>query len=155
MFHANSSRQEVVQNKHIYISCVVPVYNEATLIGSFVTQLHQTLTTLTDHLEIIVVDDGSRDATVHHVLPLTKCLPVKLLGLSRNFGKEIALTAGIEHASGEVVILIDADFQHPFEMIPVFLEKWALGYDMVYGVRDRDRETFIKRYLSHIFYLLM
>ena len=76
--------------------------------------------------------------------------------LSRNFGKEAALTAGIHEASGDVVVLMDSDLQHPVAMIPVFLEKWREGYEMVYGVRaNRDDESFLKRLLTNAFYKLL
>ncbi|WP_230371491.1 glycosyltransferase [Paludibacterium denitrificans] len=89
-----------------------------------------------------MVDDGSRDNTVEQVLGCVEQLPVTLIQLSRNFGKEIALTAGIDHAEGDVAVLIDGDFQHPPEHVPEFLQHWHQGYDMVYSVRSsRDNET--------------
>lgn len=149
-------RQQSLENKLVYISCVVPVFNEAAILESFILKLNQLLSSLTRQYEIIFVDDGSQDETAQKILQFKSDYPLKLLSLSRNFGKEIALTAGIEHAKGDVVILLDADFQHPLEMIPQFLKYWAEDYDMVYGVReDRDRESFIKRSFTHIFYWLM
>jgi glycosyltransferase involved in cell wall biosynthesis len=149
-------RVSALQNKSVYISCVVPVFNEEAVISLFVEKLQATLRELTNQFEIIVVDDGSRDHTVDKIRQLPKDYQVKLLGLSRNFGKEIALTAGIEHSSGDVVILLDADFQHPVEMLPEFMQKWAQGYDMVYGMRkDRESESYIKRSFAHLFYWVM
>ena len=149
-------RQSCLENKKLFISCVVPVYNEEAVIADFLIQLKNYLSQLTEQFEIIVVDDGSRDATVDKVLQLPKSQQVKLLGLSRNFGKEIALTAGLEHCSGEVVIMLDADFQHPFDVLPVFLKHWAQGYDMVYGVRaHRETESYIKRHFAKFFYWVM
>ena len=79
-----------------------------------------------------------------------------MLGFSRNFGKEIALTAGLENCSGEVAILMDADFQHPIEILPQFLKQWSEGYDMVYGVRkNRDHESRLKRNFARLFYWIM
>lgn len=151
-----TTRQLALDNKSVRITCVVPVYNEQDVIIPFIKKLAETLNSLTQEFEIIVVDDGSRDHTVERVLALPGEYRVKLLGLSRNFGKETALTAGIEHASGDVVILLDADFQHPVEVLQSFLQKWAEGYDMVYGVRrDRAAESILKRNFARLFYWLM
>lgn len=150
------ARRQALQNKDVFISCIVPVLNESEIIQNFIKKLHHTLQEMTRRYEIIVVDDGSNDDTVAKILQLPKAYQIKLLGLSRNFGKEVALTAGIEHASGDLAILLDADFQHPVELLPTFLEKWAEGYDMVYGTRkDRVSESYLKRHFSHLFYWLM
>src|SRR3990167_9427690 len=133
-------RQSALQNKSVFISCIVPVFNEQAAIEAFIAELHSTLCKLSNRFEIIVVDDGSRDNTVSNILQLPKEYQVKLLGLSRNFGKEVALTAGLEHCKGDVAILVDADFQHPVDVLPAFLQHWAEGYDMVYGMR-KDRES--------------
>lgn len=149
-------RQLALQNKTLFISCIVPVFNEEAVIGPFIEKLQETLRELTNRFEIIVIDDGSSDHTVAKVLTFPPEYQVKLLGLSRNFGKEIALTAGFEHSSGEVAISIDADFQHPIEMLPVFLSYWAEGFDMVYGTRnDRESESYLKRNFAHLFYWVM
>lgn len=149
-------RRIQLNNKAVFISCVVPVYNEEAVVESFIIELAQTLSSITNQYEIIMVDDGSHDQTVNKILATTPRGSVKLLGLSRNFGKEIALTAGIEHARGDVVILMDADFQHPLSVLPSFLKEWANGYDMVYGARvDRESESWFKRHFAHFFYWLM
>lgn len=151
-----AERAVAIKNRSVYISCVVPVYNEEAVIEQFIIQLHRTLQSVCDRYEIIVVDDGSRDATVEKLLQLPLDCPIKLLALSRNFGKEVALTAGIEHCSGQVCILLDADFQHPLETIPHFLTQWGEGYDMVYGIRqDRGTETWLKRCFAGMFYWTM
>ncbi len=149
-------RQIAVQNKAVFISCIVPVFNEEAIITTFIEKLQKTLSELTNQFEIILVDDGSRDHTVERIHPLVKAPQIKLLALSRNFGKEVALTAGLEHCSGDVAILMDADFQHPLEILPAFLNRWAEGYDMVYGLRQhRKRESYLKRNFAHLFYWLM
>ncbi|MDR3492010.1 MAG: glycosyltransferase family 2 protein [Gammaproteobacteria bacterium] len=149
-------RQLSLKNKTLFISCVVPVFNEEAVVEAFFTELQASLHTLTNHFEIIVVDDGSRDKTIEKILQLPSEYHIKLLGLSRNFGKENALTAGLEHSSGDVTIIMDSDFQHPIEVIPTFLKHWAEGYEMVYGVRvNRDDESSIKRNFANLFYWLM
>lgn len=149
-------RKELINNKSIFISCVIPVFNESANVDSFFKKLHEELLKITQKFEIIVVDDGSKDNTVEKIIQLSKTIPLKLIALSRNFGKETALTAGLEHSKGDVAILMDADFQHPIEVIPDFLKNWADGFDMVYGVRDnRDHESRLKRSLTHLFYWLM
>jgi glycosyltransferase involved in cell wall biosynthesis len=149
-------RQQALQKKTVRISCIVPVYNEEAVAEAFFTQLQALLHTLTHHFEIVVVDDGSRDETVAKLMQLPKSYHIKLLALSRNFGKENALTAGLEHCTGDVAIILDSDFQHPLEMIPVFLKHWGEGYEMVYGVREnRDDESSVKRGFANLFYWLM
>ncbi|MDP0588903.1 MAG: glycosyltransferase family 2 protein [Candidatus Endonucleobacter bathymodioli] len=144
------------RNKSPFLSCVVPVFNEGEVISSFIPALAEQLSLLTDQFEIIVVDDGSSDNTVNLIEPFHEDFPVKLITLSRNFGKEAALTAGIDACIGEVALLIDADFQHPFAMIPVFLNYWEKGYDMIYGIRkDRRDESFLKKKGAHFFYKIM
>ena len=138
------------------ISCVVPTYNESANIVLLLETIHRMLEVEGYRHELIVVDDGSRDDTVEQVLTRCAALPVKLVQLSRNFGKEVALTAGLDHAIGDAVVLIDADFQHPPEYIPKFLNHWREGYDMVYSVRDnREGETFVKRWFTRTFYALI
>lgn len=149
-------RKQALATKAVRISCVIPVYNEQDGIAAFIQKLAETMSGISNHVELIVVDDGSRDQSVARIQALPKNYNVKLLGLSRNFGKETALTAGIEHASGDVVILLDADFQHPVEVLNSFLEKWAEGYDMVYGERlDRETESMPKRNFARLFYWVM
>ncbi len=149
-------RQEIIQNKSLFISCVVPVYNEGDLVKSFFPQLADTLRKLTNQFEIIVVDDGSKDNTVANLQELIPACHLKLVVFSRNFGKEIALTAGLDHCKGEVAILMDADFQHPLETLAIFVKNWGEGYDMVYGVRNsRANESAVKRSFAKLFYWMM
>lgn len=150
------SRKPQLADRSLFISCVVPVYNEEAVVARFIEALLTQLKALTHRYEIILVDDGSHDGTIQQIKPYMDKHRVKLLGFSRNFGKEMALTAGLEHASGEVVIVLDADFQHPLNAIPIFLQHWAEGYDMVYGARkSRAYESPVKRGFARLFYWLM
>lgn len=151
-----NKRKIALKDRSLFISCIVPVFNEEAVIEDFITSLQDALDKLTDSYEIIIVDDGSRDHTIQKIQQMIKNEKVKLLGLSRNFGKEVALTAGIEHCSGDVAILLDGDFQHPLETLETFLHYWADGYDMVYGIRkDRESESYLKRNFAKLFYWLM
>ena len=113
------------------ISCVMPAYNEAENLPVVLDEVTRQLGTLTDRWEIIVVDDGSRDATPQAVLPFLAQPGVRYVRLSRNFGKEAALTAGIDRAAGDIVLLMDADGQHPATLLPRMLDAWRQGADMV------------------------
>jgi glycosyltransferase involved in cell wall biosynthesis len=138
------------------ISCVVPAYNEAANLGLMLSGLTAQLATLTERWEIIVVDDGSRDATPAAIAPFLLTPGVRYVRLSRNFGKEAALTAGIDRADGEVVLLMDADLQHPATLVPEMLEAWRQGADMVCAARaSRADESLTKRIGTAIFYQLV
>ena len=138
------------------LSCVIPAHNEADNLKVLIPLLAETLRGLTPHAEIIVVDDGSSDDTVATALGLANLYPVRCLVLSRNFGKEAALTAGLDEARGDAVVLMDSDLQHPVKMIPEFWAKWREGYDMVYALRtNRDDESLPKRLFTRCFYRLL
>ncbi len=138
------------------ISCVVPAYNEASNLGPLLEGLTRQLAMATDRWEVIVVDDGSSDATPQAMLPWLVRPGVRYLRLSRNFGKEAALTAGIDRAGGEVVLLMDADLQHPVALIPQMLAAWAQGADMVCATRaSRADEGLVKRMGTALFYALV
>ncbi len=138
------------------ISCVVPAYNEAENLSPLLTVLTATLDELTPRWEVIVVDDGSLDGTVAALAPWLRRPGVRCLRLSRNFGKEAALTAGIDHATGEVVVLLDADLQHPPQMIATMLDAWRQGADMVTTERaSRSDESRRKRLGSWLFYRMV
>ena len=138
------------------ISCLLPAFNEEDNIVPMLHTLHALFTAQGLRHELIVIDDGSRDATVEKVFGEIEKLPVTLIQLSRNFGKEVALSAGIDQANGDVAVLIDCDFQHPPQMITEFLAQWRRGYDMVFAIRsDRNDESLSKRFVTRIFYLLL
>jgi glycosyltransferase involved in cell wall biosynthesis len=135
------------------ISCVVPVYNEETLLVPFFTALDITLKKMPYAYEILIVDDGSQDNTVAIIQKMRQQLNFRYLRFSRNFGKEKALSAGLDYAKGDAVILLDGDFQHPLELLSEFVAKWEQGYDMVYAVReDRSDESWLKRSCAKAFY---
>jgi len=138
------------------VSVLLPAYNEQDNVVPMLETLHALFGGLGMRHELIVIDDGSRDATVEKVSGVIDRLPVTLIQLSRNFGKEVALSAGIDEASGDIAVLIDCDFQHPPDLIPAFIAQWRRGYDMVYAVRaDRHDESLAKRTLTHAFYWLL
>lgn len=132
---------------------VIPVYNEEKLIESFLCELATKLSQLTPNYTIVAIDDGSNDESKRIIQFLSDNLNIKLISFSRNFGKEAALTAGIE-ASGEAdaVIIMDSDFQHPFEVLDQFYEKWREGFLNVYGIRNRTDQSLVKSVLSKTFY---
>ncbi len=139
------------------ISCVIPAFNEARNLAMVVPHILATLASLSRQVELIVVDDGSRDDTTQVMQALCAAhRELVYLKLSRNFGKEPALTAGIDAAHGEVVLLMDADGQHPVELLPPMLEKWQQGADVVYAVRKtRDDQSSLQVSLTGLFYKLV
>ncbi len=143
-------------NTHPSISCVVPAYNEAGNLPRLLETLTALLRARPAPWEVIVVDDGSRDDTAAAMRPWAAQPGVRYLRLSRNFGKESALSAGLERARGDVVVLMDADLQHPPALILVMLERWAAGVDMVVAVREsRAEEPWLKRFGTRWFYRIV
>ena len=137
------------------LSVVTPMHDEA----DNAPRLYERLVTALEDVEweLVAVDDGSRDATAQVLEGLAAQDPrVKVLGLSRNFGHQPALTAGLDHARGDAVVMIDADLQDPPEVIPQMLDRWRAGADVVYAVREsREGETRMKLWTAHLFYRLM
>ena len=139
------------------LSVVVPLFNEADV----VYELHRRLKYAMDGLgldwEVVYVNDGSRDTTLQQLETLRASAPeVALVNLSRNFGKEIATTAGLDHARGQAVIVMDGDLQDPPELIPKLVAAWHDGADMVYAQRCmRQGETWLKKVTASLFYRLM
>lgn len=138
------------------VSIIVPVFNEQDGVGAFVAAVQPHLARAGCRFEILFVNDGSRDATLERLCALMAAdAHIRTVNLSRNFGKEAALTAGLDFARGDVVIPIDVDLQDPPELIPRFLERWREGYDVVYGVRhSRASDTVVKRTTARWFYRL-
>lgn len=139
------------------VSCIIPALNEAANLRQLLPRLSRFLADRFEHWEIVLVDDGSRDDTdalIDEWAPA--CPQFQALQLSRNFGKEAALTAGLDVARGNVVVQLDADLQHPPELIDAMLERWRAGVDVVYAVRaDRSDESAIKRMGVRLFYRVM
>jgi glycosyltransferase involved in cell wall biosynthesis len=122
------------------ISIVVPCYNEEAGLAELHRRLAAVAATIGADHEIILVDDGSRDRTAEAIRRLAESDPhVRGVSLSRNFGHQAALSAGIDHAAGDAVVVMDADLQHPPELIARFIEKWREGFDIVYGYREGRR----------------
>lgn len=154
--HAAPSRTGA--GTRVLLSVVAPCFNEEEIIP----ELHRRLVAALEQVpgidfEIVYVDDGSRDATLDLLRGLQRTdARVRVLALSRNFGQQIAMTAGLAEAAGDAVVLIDSDLQDPPEVIPEMLECWRRGADVAYGVRTgRDGETAFKRWTSKAFYRLM
>jgi polyisoprenyl-phosphate glycosyltransferase len=137
-------------------SIVVPAFNEADGLAEF----HRRLSAVMDAIgswEVVYVDDGSQDTTRSVIQGLRRDDPrIALISLTRNFGKEIATTAGLDHASGDAVVVMDADLQDPPEAIPLLVTAWRQGFDMVSAQRrSRGGESWLKRLTAHLFYRLM
>jgi dolichol-phosphate mannosyltransferase len=138
------------------LSVVVPAFNEQQVLPAFFARLLAALATLPDAAEIVFVNDGSTDATGALLDGwAAQDARVRVLHLTRNFGHQAALTAGIEHARGDAVVLIDADLQDPPELIPVFHARWREGSQAVFGKRRRANEGALKRVVYHAFYKLL
>ncbi len=137
------------------ISLVVPFYNESEVIDAFFREITPVLRNIAHaEYEIVCVNDGSTDSTLDHLLAACAADPrIKVIDLSRNFGKEAAMTAGIDAATGEAVIPFDADLQDPPEAIPAMVEKWREGFDVVLAKRaERQTDTYAKRSSAALFY---
>lgn len=138
------------------LSCVVPCYNEAANLELLLPLLRAQLARLAPQWEIILVDDGSTDATAQRMTEWTRTPGVRALLLSRNFGKEAALCAGLEAAHGDAVVMLDSDMQHPPALLETFVRHWSAGADVVYAVRaHRDDESTFKRVGTEWFYNLI
>jgi len=138
-------------------SVVAPAYNEATGLHEFHRRISTVMDKLGESWELVLVNDGSRDNTLEVMDELKAGDPrLAIVNLSRNFGKEIATTAGLDHAKGDAVILIDSDLQDPPEVIPELVAAWRRGFDTVYAQRrKRYGETWLKRATAAAFYRIM
>ncbi|RLT40693.1 MAG: glycosyltransferase [Chloroflexi bacterium] len=141
----------------VTLSIIVPIYNEEQVIP----ELYKRITDVMDEIgvswELVCVNDGSRDRSAAMLVDLHRADPrVKLVDFSRNFGHQIAITAGLDYAEGDAVVIIDADLQDPPEVIAEMLARWREGYEVVYAVRaDRQGESFFKLWTANAFYRLL
>jgi polyisoprenyl-phosphate glycosyltransferase len=151
------SLRSSVRSSQPSISCVMPAYNEAGNLGQVVPHVLEALLALSPHVELVVVNDGSRDATAQVLSELCAKHPQLIaVNLSRNFGKEAAITAGLEATQGDVVFIMDSDGQHPANLLPEMLEKWQQGSDVVYAVRqNRDDQSWMHIAFTKLFYKLI
>jgi dolichol-phosphate mannosyltransferase len=137
-------------------SVVIPIFNEEETIPELWKYLDRVIQQMENSFEVIFVDDGSSDNSLNllkHLSSEHSC--VKVLQLSRNFGHQCALAAGIDHASGDAVVLMDGDLQDTPDTIPRFIDVWQQGYDVVYAVRKKRKENAVKRFCFWLFYRLI
>ncbi len=139
------------------ISIIVPVYNEEEVLAEFHKTVDKALSKLAIELEIVYINDGSTDNTLDIINGLRASdKRTTLIDLSRHFGKEIALSAGLHKAAGDAVVVIDADLQDPPELIPELIKEWQNGYDVVYAKRTRrDGESLLKKTTAHFFHRII
>ena len=138
-------------------SVLVPARDEEAVLAECYRRLRQVMDSTQEPYEIIFIDDGSRDRTPELLGALSASdARVKVISFSRNFGHQVAISAGMDHASGRAVIVLDADLQDPPEVIPQMIARWKEGYEVVYGRRDRRRgESLAKKATSFLFYRLL
>ena len=145
----------VAQSKST-VSIVLPAYNEGASLPLVVDAVLEALRTTDVKLEILIVDDGSTDSTPKVMAELLPRRPeLRYLRFSRNFGKEAAISAGLEHARGDAVILMDSDGQHPASMLPLFIERWRQGMEVVCAVQQSRSQPLMRRTLSRWYYQIM
>lgn len=139
------------------VSVVAPAYNEEETISEFHRQLSKVFEGMDCVLEVVYVNDGSDDRTLEILFDLQQQdSRITVIDLSRNFGKEIAMTAGLDHATGDAIVVIDTDLQDPPELIREMIKHWRFGYDVVYAQRTaRDGETWLKKSTAALFYRLI
>lgn len=142
--------------KPVY-SIVIPVFNEVEVLDTLYSRMTTMLEKLNEPWEIILVDDGSSDGSSEIMRSLSERDPrIRVIFFSRNFGHQIAVTAGMDHALGDAIVVIDADLQDPPEVIPELIDKWQEGYEVVFAVRqEREGETWFKKTTASLFYRLI
>ncbi len=145
------------QSSDVLISVVVPIFNEEMNVRKLYKRIEETMNLVENPYEIIFVNDGSRDASMPIILSIAEeNSSVKFIDLSRNFGHQIAITAGIEHAVGDYIVIMDGDGQDPPELIPTLYEKAKEGFEVVYAKRkSRQGETWLKKFTAKLFYRLL
>lgn len=146
-----------MKNTKSLISIIIPVHNECENLEWHHKKIKKTLSNIDIGYEIIYIDDGSTDESLDIIKSISKKdILTKYISFSRNFGKEAAISAGMQKAAGDAVFILDSDGQHPIEMIDQFIAKWNDGYDVIIGIRKSNQgEGFIKSVGSKLFYLLL
>ncbi len=156
MFNLKHTLLTIMDRKYSCdVSIIVPMYNESDVIDSFFIEIKKIMDSLNNYsYEIICVDDGSNDDTLSILKKYSSAdSRIKIISFSRNFHKEAAITAGFNNCSGKCSILIDADLQHPVDLIPQFLDEYEKGNDIVFGIKNnRSCDNFFKRFTAGIFY---
>ncbi len=148
-----SARIRAAAPRAVMLSVVVPVFNEQETLPELHRRLSETLQHLGIESEIVFVNDGSRDRTAALLAEYAECdETIRVLEFSRNFGHQAAITAGLEHAQGEAVAVLDGDLQDPPEVLPALLERWREGFDVAYAVRTQRKEGWAKRLGYFAFY---
>ena len=143
-------------SNRIKYSIVIPIFNEEEIIEELWRQLSSVLSGINAYYEVIFIDDGSSDRSYSILTKLNRqCSEVKIIRLSRNFGHQCALTAGIDRAVGRAVILMDGDLQDSPQAIIKFIARWQQGYDVVYAIREKRKELWLKRMAFVGFYRLL
>ncbi len=137
----------------VYLTLILPIYNEEGNIEEVYKRSTEVLKSFKKPYEIIFINDGSRDSSISMLRELAKKdEAIKVLNFSRNFGHQIAITAGLDYASGEAVIIMDADLQDKPEVIPEMVKEWQKGFDVIYGRRKTRKDTIFKKYTAWLFY---
>ncbi|MBK9096247.1 MAG: glycosyltransferase family 2 protein [Anaerolineae bacterium] len=154
--HLTQTKPPVLSVVLPVFSVVLPVFNERESLAELHRRLSSVMIALAEPYEIIYVDDGSRDGSGDLLAAIQQNdAQVRVLHLSRNFGHQAAISAGLDHAGGDAVIVLDADLQDPPEVLPALLAQWRLGFDVVYAVRRERKENLFKRSAYDIFYRLL
>ena len=155
--HQALDQSSAIYSRPALVSIVCPAYNEADGITEFVRRVSGVMDSMAIPYEVVLVNDGSTDDTHREMTALAgRHSELTIVSLTRNFGKEVALTAGLQHAMGDVVVILDADLQDPPELIPAFVARYMEGFDVVYGRRtNRAGESWLKTFTARLFYRAM
>jgi dolichol-phosphate mannosyltransferase len=139
------------------LSVVAPIYNESATLPEFYRRVRQVLDSMHESWELVLVDDGSKDESANMIRELAVKDPrVRPVIFARNFGHQVAVTAGLDFSRGDAVVIIDSDLQDPPEVIPSLVEKWRQGYEVVFAVRtEREGESWFKLFTASLFYRLI
>ena len=155
--HLSTDGKSMSKPASTTLSIIVPIFNEEQVIPELYKRITAVMDEIGESWELVCINDGSSDRSAQMLVDLNKADPrVKLLELSRNFGHQLAITAGLDYAEGDAVVIIDADLQDPPEVIAEMLARWREGYGVVYAVRaDRKGESFFKLWTANAFYRLL